>query len=324
LATLRLCARFLVLAAAGCASFGPIRNAGTNPPNPGLIETAADARSLVNWLNGNAAAINAIEADSVAIEIKGGGPGQQVGVNGVLHCQKPRNFRLVAKAVGKQVADVGSNSDEFWFWNSEDRPAYLYHCSYDAFKQRGVALPFPLQPEWVLETLGMATYDPSGTYTVRPLSDPKDPKSPPRLLELIQNTTGPGGLPIQKVTVFNNFNASGKTPQVVAYRVFDMQRRQLICQARVMSVHREKIGEQLVTVPYEMELNFPGPQSSQSLTMQLKLGDARVNGGEADAARNPRLYLRPRFQGVPEYDLARGLPPTASPAGIQRTGAFGR
>jgi hypothetical protein len=309
-------ATFLV----GCASFGPIRNPGTNS-NPGLLDTTADAKSLVGFLNKNAALVSAIEADSVAIEIKGGGAAQ-IGVNGMLYCQKPRNFHLVAKAVGKQVADVGSNSNEFWFWNSEDRPAYLYHCSYEAFNRGGVAVPFPLQPEWVLETLGMATYDPNGTYTVRPLNDQKDPKSPPRLIELIQNTTGPGGQPIQKVTVFNNFNASGKAPQVVAYRVFDMQRRSLICEARVMSVHRVNVGEQLVAVPYEMELRFPGPQPSQSLTMQLKLGDTRVNGAEADAARNPRLYERPKFQGVPDYDLARGLPP-AAPAGIQRTGARG-
>jgi hypothetical protein len=303
----------------GCASFGPIRNTGTTTPTPLLLDKKPEPQALVTWLNGNAALVNAIEADSVAIEIKGGGPGQQVGVNGVLHCQKPRNFRLVAKAVGKQVADIGSNSNEFWFWNSEDRPAYLYHCSYDAFNRGGVAVPFPLQPEWVLETLGMATYDPVGNYTVRPLNDPKDPKGPPKLLELIQNTTGPGGRPVQKVTVFNNFNASGKTPQVVAHRIFSQN--QLICEARITSVHRQQVANgQWVEVPYEMQLSFPGPQPSQSLTMQLKLGDTRVNGGEADGARNPRLYERPKFQGVPDYDLASGRPRDAAPTGIQRTG----
>jgi hypothetical protein len=309
-------ASFLV----GCASFGPIRNPATNT-TPLYITAQPQAADLVRKLNENAAQIGAIEADSVAIEIKGGGAGQQIGVNGALYCQKPKNFRLKAKAVGKQVADVGSNSNEFWFWNSEDRPAYLYHCSYEAFN-RGVQVPFPLQPEWVLETLGMASYDPNGTYTVRPINDQKDPKGTPRLLELIQNTAGPGGRPIQKVTVFNNFNASGKTPQVVAHRVFDMQRRELICEARIMSVHRQ----QGVELPYEMELRFPGPQTqpSQSLTMQLKLGDTRVNGSEADGALNPRLYERPKFQGVPDYDLARGTPRAAMPTGIQQTGATRR
>lgn len=307
-------ASFLV----GCASFGPMRNTGTNTA-PTYLPVQPQAADLIRKLNENAAQLSAIEADSVAIEIKGGGAAQ-VGVNGVLHCQKPQNFRLVAKAVGKQVADIGSNSNEFWFWNSEDRPAYLYHCSYAAFKEGGIAVPFPLQPEWVLETLGMASYDPNGTYTVRPLNDQKDPKGPPRLLELIQNTTGPGGRPIQKVTVFNNFNATGKTPQIVAHRVFSQDR--LVCQARIISVNRK----QGVEVPYELELHFPGPQSqpSQSLTMQLKLGDMRVNGADADAARNPRLYERPKFQGVPDYDLARGTPRAAMPTGIQQTGATRR
>jgi hypothetical protein len=311
-------ASFLV----GCASLGPMRNVGTNTA-PVYRTEQPQAGDLVRKLNENAALVSAIEADSVAIEIKGGGPGQQVGVNGVLHCQKPRNFRLQAKAVGKTVADIGSNSNEFWFWNSEDRPAYLYHCSYDAFNGGGVTVTFPLQPEWVLETLGMATYDPHGSYTVRPITDQKDPKGPPRAIELIQSTTGPGGRPVQKVTVFNNFNASGKTPQVVAHRVFSQN--QLICEARITSVHRQQVnGQGWVEVPYEMQLIFPGQQASQSLTMQLKLGDTRVNGAEADGGRNPRLYQRPKFQGVPDYDLAKGLPRAAMPTGIQQTGATRR
>jgi len=238
--------------------------------------------------------------------------------------QKPDEVvRALGLKPGETVADIGSNSNEFWFWNSEDRPAYLYHCSYDAFNGGGVTVPFPLQPEWVLETLGMATYDPHGSYTVRPITDQKDPKGPPRAIELIQSTTGPGGRPVQKVTVFNNFNASGKTPQVVAHRVFSQN--QLICEARITSVHRQQVnGQGWVEVPYEMQLIFPGQQPSQSLTMQLKLGDTRVNGAEADGGRNPRLYQRPKFQGVPDYDLAKGLPRAAMPTGIQQTGATRR
>ena len=77
-------------------------------------------------------------------------------------------------------------------------------------------------------------------------------------------------------------------------------------------------------MPYELELSFPAPQPSQSLSMKLKLGDLRANSGNADGARNPRLYQRPALQGVPDHDLARGLPPAAAPTGIQRTGGWRR
>src|SRR5438477_3375933 len=104
---LRLCARFFLLAAAGCATLGPVRNAGTNSANPGLLDTKPTPQVLVNHLNANAARLASIESDSVAMEIKAGG--QQIGVNGVLHCQQPKNFRLRANTVGKTVADIGSN-----------------------------------------------------------------------------------------------------------------------------------------------------------------------------------------------------------------------
>src|SRR4029078_5880788 len=73
-------------------------------------------------------------------------------------CKKPGNFKLVASVVGNQAVDLGSNDQEFWFWISKAEPPYLFHCSYNDFARGGVRLPFPFQPEWVMEALGMAEY----------------------------------------------------------------------------------------------------------------------------------------------------------------------
>src|SRR5438093_13464409 len=60
---------------AGCASFGPIRNPGTDAA-PKYLPAQPQPTDLVRILNEKAAQISAIEADSVAIENKGGSPGQ--------------------------------------------------------------------------------------------------------------------------------------------------------------------------------------------------------------------------------------------------------
>lgn len=310
------------LVTVGCATFGPVRT--PSPTNVQLNDQRPDPKQVVtNYLNTNASRINSIEAHDLDIELKAGS--QQFGVNGDLHCQKPRNFRLRAKTVGKQVADIGSNDQEFWTWNSEDRPQVLYFCSYDALTRGNIPLPFPIQPEWVLEVLGMVTLNPNGNFSVPSFGDPKEPGKKPRTFDLLERTTGPGGQPITKVTVLNNFNASDKTPQVVAHRLYDSRNR-LICQATILSVHREQVvpgdPHSWVAVPNHVKLEFPAAQPAQSMSMTLKLDGFRLNGAEADIARNPRLYQRPTLHDVPSHDLARGLP--AIPTGVQRTSGWGR
>ena len=295
----------LAVATVGCATFGPTRKPTGTVAAPELIEKAPNPADVVAFLNNNAARVNSIESNDVDIDLKVGN--QPFGVSGHLHCQKPRNFRLVAKTVGKEVADIGSNSREFWSWNGDEK--VLYYCSYDALAQGNVALPFPVQPEWVLEVLGMATLNPAGNFSVPEFNA----RQPGRTFDLVERTTGPGGQPVTKVTVFNNWNATGRTPQVAGHRLYDSQRR-LLCEARILSVHPDQ------RAPHEIELLFPAVGPNPAMTMKLKLDKLRVNGVEADVARNPKLYQRPSRS--PAYDLARGLP--AGPTGLQRTSGWGR
>ena len=104
-------------------------------------------------------------------------------------CQKPRNFRLSAKALGNTAADLGSNDREFWFWISKNEPPYLYHCSYEDYA-RGVRMPLPFQPDWIVEALGVGEYDPAKNYRVVPSGAGVD---------LVEETTSQGQ-PVRKIT----------------------------------------------------------------------------------------------------------------------------
>src|SRR5262249_48093157 len=113
--------------------------------------------SLVAYLNRNAALIHALKCSDVDLDVKQGI--QQWHIRAKLACQKPRNFRMQAVSVTQTEADIGSNDKEFWYWIKRGDP-YLIHCSYQDLA-RGVRIPFPFQPEWVMEALGMSEYDPA-------------------------------------------------------------------------------------------------------------------------------------------------------------------
>src|SRR3954467_12183339 len=80
-------------------------------------DTLPDVPALVRYMNNNANLVQAVESTSLAINCSQGA--QSVGIDGMMVCQKPRNFRLSAKAFGNPVADIGSNNDEFWYWISK-------------------------------------------------------------------------------------------------------------------------------------------------------------------------------------------------------------
>src|SRR5437016_5685484 len=102
---------------AGCAGITGVRDRAPTGPIAAVNPTP---QQLVAWVNTNASHVEAIEASDVSMEIKAGSQGG--GLSGTLHCEKPKSFRLRAKAVGNPVADFGSNEQEFWYWISKDNP----------------------------------------------------------------------------------------------------------------------------------------------------------------------------------------------------------
>jgi hypothetical protein len=281
----------------GCAGITGVRDrAPVGPP----ITANPTPQNLVSYVNANASRVEAIEATDLSMEIKAGTQGG--GLSGTLHCEKPMSFRLRAKAVGKPVADFGSNEQEFWYWISQDNPPYLYHCNYTDLARGNVPLPFPFQPDWVLECLGMATLtSPPDNYRVERKGN---------TFELSERSISASGRPVTKVTVFYGSNASGDSSQIKEHRLLD-DHGQIIATAEVKSVRREAGA----TVPQHLVLKWP----QQKLEMELILKGMKVYNTPALAQRAPDLFRRPALRDVQNFDLARGAP-DGQAAGLQRTG----
>jgi hypothetical protein len=268
-----------------------------NPPNRGqgrYISETPTAAQLVSQLNATSQRLRSLECRDVDIQAKQGH--QTIDVLGIMMCQQPRDFRITAKVVGQPALDIGSNSQEFWFWLSKAEPPGLYYCSYADLSRGGIRLPFPFQPAWVMEALGMADRDPNGSF--EPVKATRD------TFELIERTTGPQGQPIRKVTVFSRTQSL----VVLGHRLEDARGLE-ICSAQILERTSDRANQ--VVVPQKVQLNW----RAADLTMKLKLGDIHVNP-PIDQDRAQAAFRRPQLKNINSYDLAQ----TGQYNGIQRTG----
>jgi hypothetical protein len=273
----------VALLAAGCADskWGFLRKnnaegsaAAANLGNP-------TAEQLVAYLNANSNNIQSIQCKDVDMNIRM--KRQEVGIQGWMVCQKPQNFRMRASALGKDAADIGSNSQEFWYWISKGDP-YLIHCSYQDLA-RGAEVPFPFRPEWVMEAMGMGDYSSAGGYRLQYRANK---------IDLIQDTTDARGQRVQKITVFNRERSR---TQVTDHILRDAHGRE-ICSAHIDDA--QVIGA--AAIPRRIAFSWP----SQELKLVMKFDDAQVNLQFANE-QSQALFNRPALAGVQSFDLGRRM-----------------
>jgi hypothetical protein len=277
----------------------------------GLVATNAEPKiaDLVAYLNDNAHKVQAVECSKVYIDAKQGN--QVIGMDARLACERPRNFRLKAKAAGMPAADFGSNGDEFWYWISKAEPPYVYHCSYEEMKTGKVGLPFPFQPDIVIAALGIGEYDPNAKYELRTNRD---------TIELIEPSQSVQGKPVFKVTVFQRGSVSTTKPQVLAYRLVDDKGKDVaIARINEVQVNRETGA----VLPKRVQLVWIPDKADEKIEMKMTFENLQATTFDRDA--KARLFDRQdAVTGRQGFDLARWAKDPSpdgvgTPMSIQRT-----
>jgi hypothetical protein len=263
------------------------------PPTPSVT-------NLVKYLNDNASRVQAVQSNNM--EMTARDHGQGVSLSGLMVCQKPRSFRLKAKIIAAPTVDIGSNDDEFWYWIGKGGPPYVFHCAYRDLPRVGPRLPFPFHPEIVVAALGMADYDDKAQYRL---------VEKERTLELVESTSSAQGQPMQKVTVFNRFEAKSPDPQVLEHILRDPQ-GQVVCKAVVHKVTIDR--ESGAILPVNVTLQWP----KQQMELRMQVNDLHAVKIPTDRAQ--RMFSRADLARYESFDLARGALDTA----LQRTGGVSR
>jgi hypothetical protein len=259
------------------------------------------AAELVSYLNREADRLATIESDDVdltaTVQDSGGRQNRLPGLRCFLVCEKPRSFRLTGDAVGTNYVDIGSNNDQFWFWVKDGDKPPLYYCSYADY-ERGVKLPLPFQPEWVVQALGMAKYDPNKNYKVEAKGN---------TYELSEEAMVQGTL-VRKITIFNGAKRPNEsTPVVMGHVIQDAQTGQVICQATIRRVrsagYRARQGEGTVNYPSDVLLEWP----AEKMSMTLKIGKATVNQ-PIPSDKLATYFARPDWPNLIKIDIAHYQP----------------
>lgn len=185
---------------------------------------------------------------------------------------QPSNFRMQAALfAGADQLDVGANAAEMWMYVKMADTPYIY-CSNTDFPRVQENLPVKFEPSWVMQALGMATYDTRKQYTVR-----IDEKA--RTYQLSYPDTTAGGQRVLKMTEFAADAMSGPNPQVRRHVVMSEDGKRVIAEARIRRVS-EQFGTDPETgkaahvwIPTEVVLEWPQEQTK----MDLVLGRIELN-----------------------------------------------
>jgi hypothetical protein len=279
---------------AGCTRWNFL-NKGPEPKPPPVAGEAPPVSAYLDYLNDNARRIDTVRCTEIDVTCSQGF--QSFGLRGKMVAQKPHNFSMTSDFIGKSAVEVGSNDKEFWYWISKADPPYQVYCSYkDLYDGRVKQLPFPFQPEWIMETMGMGTYGPADRYRL---------EADGSTIKLVEQSSSQGKA-TRKIIVMNRRAVQAPAPQVTAFLLVDDATGKEVCSAHITETQLDKNTGAII--PRRLEFRWP----EQRFKMAMKLDGTAVNAQVPATA-----FVRRPMPGVPAFDLATRRLDQAS-ADVQR------
>jgi hypothetical protein len=256
------------------------------PPPPCALPEDATQAEVVNYLNENTKKLRAWRTTNATIATRGGGI-LTPRVGAMIFVEKPRNFRLVAMhPMGSKEVDLGSNPAHFWFWNKHNEEKYVYQARHDQEPERMRKFPFPFQPDWIMEALGVIEID-----SEKVLEMWKE-QSRPQIVFLRADCVSPQGFKLRKVTAVDLCRG------VIREHALYDARSKLVARA-VLSEHVQirDSDSNMVMLPRKIDLEWP--QANLGLT--LTLSDIEVNPEQF----SPQTWTVPKIPDNPILDMTQ-------------------
>jgi hypothetical protein len=263
---------------------------------PGLSQTSFDLEEFVAEHNRNAEAIQSLEArPSIFASMEKHRP---VHVDGRIALERPRNFDLTLSSFGRNVGDIGSNDEKFWFWISNKDQPYIYWCGYDQLEAS--ALPVTYQPDWIIEALGLKPITPEEAAAIRVGKG----LEPATAVLTFPPVRGQGEPYVREMVVSNTDRRLQKL------RIFRQTPRSLIAEA-VPSGYEAYPGDAAAParttcyLPQKLKLDWKREQLVLDVTLNR---DVKVN--QLARTRSAAMFTEPDLEGYTRKNLAelsRGL-----------------
>ena len=280
----------ILLGISGCQQWAWFKPIGS-PLTPVMPETAT-LEEVIAKVNQEASQIYSLKSSNATVGGRAGGwPFPNLTAN--LAVERPHKFRLVGEIglIGSREVDLGSNDDLFWFWVRRNQPPAVYFCRHDDFAQSDIRRQFPIEPQWVIDSLGMAMLDPASRH------QGPTPVGKGRL-EIRTEVPGQSGT-YQRVTRIDTYQG-----RIVEQHLYD-QAGTLLASSLIQKYRQDAATG--LHVPQNVELHWPPAE----LVLKLDLGDVEVN---RMTTANSELWTLPEVPGFAPTNLAHLRLQPATPA----------
>lgn len=269
-----LLATLLTLFAAGGSSCPWARQPELLPYT--LPETAT-LDQLISAVNENSARVQSVNISQATIALPGL-PALPVSIA----LEPPLRFRLRASTAftGTEV-DLGSNDDLFWLWIKHNQPPAMYYCRHDQFATSAARQIMPVEPQWLVEALGLVRID--------PIDLPQGPTPVGAGRSQIRTIRHSVIGDLTKITVVDP-----RRGIVLEQNLYDAGGH-LLAAARTSAHRTDPLTNAIL--PRHIEIDYPSAQ----LSMKIDIADLQVNTLSPQQAQ---LWAKPDYSGYPNINLA--------------------
>jgi hypothetical protein len=255
-----------------------------------MLLPSATLQQVIQAVNRNSLQIQSFTANQAALSGPGWGS-----LRANIAFERPWRLRVRGETglTGPEM-DLGSNDQLFWFWVRRNQPPAIYYCRHDQFAGCNARAMVPIEPQWLMEALGVAALDPGLPYQgPRLLADGR------LELRIIRET--PDG-PTTKVTIIDPARA-----WIMEQYVYDSQNR-LLARAIADGYRRDPLTG--LSMPTAVDITVP----PAGFSLRIDLGNVQINQLPENV---PGLWEMPRFADYPAIDLCdprlRLVPPGSGP-----------
>jgi len=285
---LSLVAGMLTLGTSGCAWF---RQPALSPL-PSVLSQSPTLDEIITATNRNSSRIQSFSTSHAELS----GPELTVTLRGVnIDFERPRRFRMRARSLAGAELDLGSNDELFWIWVARNEPAELYFCRHDRFASSNARRSLPIDPDWLVEAMGIVEFRPEDEHLGPYCSSPGQ-------LE-IHSTRHTADGPTRKITTVH-----ASTGAVLKQQVYN-HLGQLVAVATAHEHRRDPLSD--LIMPRIVDIESPMSQFS----LRVNLGNVAINTPTSNAAE---LWTMPRIEGWQTVDLGDPrlqFEPSAPPRG---------
>lgn len=281
----------LIVSTLSGATCVPRPPAGPLPPT--AFQTPPTLEELAQTLNAHTGKVYQLQTQEARMSTDG----LPATLRADISLERPRKFRLRARAFGPPEIDLGSNDEVLWFWANRDPENAVYFANHQQSAPDSQS-PLPLQPEWLVEAFGLVELSPQDIHQ-GPYAHGPD------LVEVQTQLRGRSGQLLRSLII------DVRTGLVVQQQVADSTGRML---ANLRATNHSFYADAGVSLPHRIEIELP----PVGVGIQIDVGQYLVNRIADDPAT---IWNMPRFDGRRQIELSsltRSPTPLSGPAGYDR------